>query len=345
MVCLSVRSAFDLLLAALDLAPGDELVLTAVTHPEMARIGEAHGLRVVPVDIDPATLAPLPGALDDAISARTRMVVVAHLFGSRTDLTEVLAVAGRHRLLVVEDCAQALTGPGDQGDPRTDVSLFSFGFIKTATALGGALAWVRDPALAARMAEVHGRWPVQARREYALKALKCLAVLLISGPRAYRVASRLTGDPSAFVRSAPGADDAARSAWRRRRPCAGLVSVLRWRLGHFPAKRLQRRTEAGDELAAGLPVGLTHPGSAASGPTHWLFPVVALDPDSLMARLRDAGFDATQGTSQIRALPPAPRAEQMMAGMVFLPAYPELGQAESRRLQAALHAAVQARTP
>jgi perosamine synthetase len=85
LVCLSVRSAFDLLLCALDLPPGDEVLVSAVTHPDMVRILELHGLRPVPVDLDPWTLAPEPWSLRAAVTERTRAVLVAHLFGAQED--------------------------------------------------------------------------------------------------------------------------------------------------------------------------------------------------------------------------------------------------------------------
>ena len=337
LVCLSVRSAWDLLLSSLaDLSPGDEVLLTAVTHPDMARIARLHGLKVVPVDLDPATLAPV-GLRP---SPRARVLLVAHLFGGRVGLDPIVAFARSHGLVLVEDCAQALQSGDDRGDERADASLFSFGFIKTATALGGALAWVRDPAVADRMAAAQAAWPVQPRREYAIKAVKCLVALAVSGPRAYAVVSRLT-DVGALVRSVPASDDAGLLAWIRRRPCAGLVGMLGRRLDTgFPTGRLRRRAEAGEELAAALPAGLLHPGDAARSRTHWLFPVVTADPDGLIADLRGAGFDASRGTSQIAALSPAPCAEQLMAGMVFVPAYPELGASERRRLVEVLRAGV-----
>ena len=79
------------------------------------------------------------------------MILVAHLFGSRVDL----APLARPGVLLVEDCAQSFRGPGARGDPPADVSLFSFGSIKTATALGGALVRVEDAALRARMRELN----------------------------------------------------------------------------------------------------------------------------------------------------------------------------------------------
>jgi perosamine synthetase len=58
LACFSVRSGFDLLLGALALAPGEEVLVSAVTHPDMVRIIEAHGLRAVPVDLETSTLEP-----------------------------------------------------------------------------------------------------------------------------------------------------------------------------------------------------------------------------------------------------------------------------------------------
>lgn len=226
LVCLSVRSAFDLVLTALDLPVGDEVLVSAVTHPDMVRIIELHGLRPVPVDIDPWTLAPIGAALRAAMSPRTRVILVAHLFGSRVDLDGVIDLARERKVLVVEDCAQSIDGPADRGDPRADISLFSFGFIKTATALGGALAWVRDPVLATRMRNTQRRWPVQSRPDYGARALKCLVALLLSRPRLYWVVARTIPDPGTFFRTVPHGDHVTFLRWLRRRPCAPLVTVL-----------------------------------------------------------------------------------------------------------------------
>lgn len=339
MVCLSVRSAFHLLLETAEWEPGDEVLLSAVTHPDMVRIVELHGLRPVPVDVDVATLAVDERALEAALAAspRARALVVAHLFGARVDLDAAVDGARRHGLILVEDCAQSIAAAGDRGDPRADVSLFSFGFIKTATALGGALAVVRDPDLAAGMAKRHDAWPVQSRSAYAGRAARCLAALALSPPPVYGALCRVVGDPGRLVRSTPPTDGAGFTAWLERRPSPGLVATLDRRLRRFPSGRLRRRAEAGDELAVAVAeAGLERPGSAVAG-SHWLFPVITPDPDGLIARLRAAGFDAARGTSQIAAVEPAPpSARRMMAGVVFLPAYPELPPAERRRLAAVL---------
>ena len=82
------------------------------------------------------------------------MIVIAHIFGSRCPLDEVLAVARNHDVLVVEDCAQAFMGMHYMGENRADVSMFSFGTIKTATSFGGAIIHVKNPVV---LEEMHRR--------------------------------------------------------------------------------------------------------------------------------------------------------------------------------------------
>ena len=144
LVCFSVRSGWDLWLGAQGLRAGDEVLVSAITHPDMARIICGHSLRAVPVDIDPVTLAPRPRMLEAALTPRTRVVVVAHLFGGRMDFRSVARFARERGLLPVEDCAQAFQGPDRVGDPAADLSMYSFGTLKTSTALGGAVLRVRD---------------------------------------------------------------------------------------------------------------------------------------------------------------------------------------------------------
>jgi dTDP-4-amino-4,6-dideoxygalactose transaminase len=349
LVCLSVRSGFDLLLEALALAPGDEVACSAITHPDMVRILEAHGLQPLPVDVDPETLAPRVDALERAITPRTRVLVVAHLFGSRVALEPLSEIARRHDVLVVEDCAQSFRGPEDAGSPFAHVSLFSFGAIKTATALGGALVCVRDPKLLQRMRELHAKRRVQARREYAGRVVKFIGLLSLGRPLPYwlleRTLSVLRRDLDSFVNGAvkgfPGPDLLFRL---RRQPSAPLLALLHRRLRRFDRSRLERRGRLGEYVSDRLPSAYFHPGRAALDRTHWLMPVVTSNRAGLTARLRRAGFDAAAGTSSLAPIaPPADRpqlepevAARIMRGMVFLPLYPELDESEVDRLLAAV---------
>lgn len=105
LACLSVRSGFDALLAALAYPPGSEVLMSALTIRDMVRIVEHHGLVPIPIDLDVETLSIRPEGLERAVGPRTKAMVVAHVFGSRMPLDDVIACARRHGLLVIEDCA------------------------------------------------------------------------------------------------------------------------------------------------------------------------------------------------------------------------------------------------
>jgi perosamine synthetase len=344
-VCLSVRSGFELLLDALQLESGDEIAFSAITHPDMVRIAEARGLRVLPVDLDLKSLAPDSQALERALGPRTRLIVVAHLFGGLAALGRAAEVARRHGIVVVEDCAQSVRCPNDRGDANSDVSLFSFGAIKTATALGGALVRVADADLAARMRARQEAWPVQPRREYAARAARFAVLRALGQPRVYALFARAlaaTGrDLDAVVNgSVKGFRGSELIRRIRRRPSAPLLALLARRLRRFDVARLEARARAGERIAAALPAHVRRPGQDAVDPTHWIFPILAADRDGLVSQLRRDGFDATTATSSIDAVPTPPdrpdlqptRAERAIAEVVFVPAYPELGDDELDRL-------------
>lgn len=335
LACLSVRSGLDLLLEALELEAGDEVALSAVTHPDITRIVEAHGLRALPVDLDLDTLAPRLDLLEQAVTPRTRMLVVAHLFGTRVDLAPLAEAARRHGLLLVEDCAQSFRGPGDDGDPLADVSLFSFGAIKTATALAGAIVRVRDPKLAGRMRALQAGKPVQPRLEYAARVLRFLALVLISRPRLYYAFEQ------ALALRGRDLDDVVATAVRgfradlipriRRRPCLPLLALVERRLRRFDRGRLETRTRLAQRVASEL-ARVERPGARALGDPDWVFPVLTDDALPLRAALRRGGFDTSAATTSIAAVPAPPDrpeiaptcAESMLARAIFLPVYPEL---------------------
>ena len=122
---------------------------------------------------------------------------------------------------------------------------------------------------------------------------------------------------------------------------------MRRRLRHFPARRLARRAEVGEAVVAALPTTLAHPGRLAPLRTHWVLPVVAPDPDAVVAAMRERGFDAARGTSSIAVVDPPvgrddadPRmAREMMHRIVFVPAPPQLSSRQRARLVDAFHAA------
>lgn len=329
LACLSVRSGFDLLLQQLALPPGSEILVSAITIRDMVSIIEQHGLIAVPVDIDPASGAVSAATLERAITGNTRAVLIAHLFGSRMPMDELVAVTQRHRLYLFEDCAQAYAGDGYRGNAGSDAVLFSFGTIKTATAAGGALLILRDPQQLAALAQRQALQPVQPGLTFLRKLLKVAALKALSCRLPYTLFTALcralgvSHDAviSGAVRGFPGSELLRQL---RRQPSAALLSLLTRRLRDDQPARLAARKAAAEALLAHLPAGcrVCH---AAPFHSHWVLPVRSRDPDRLVAHLLAHGIDATRGASSLYAVPAtpqgqdAPAAQRLMAQVVYLP--------------------------
>ena len=326
LACLSVRSAFDLLLACAGWQPGDAVVFTALNIDDMPRLVEAHGFEVRVVDVAPDTLAPDPDALARALDGRVRALVVCHPFGGDVPLDALAAVAHARDVLVIEDAAQTFRGPQHRGHPDADVALFSFGTLKTATALGGALVRVRDAALRARMAALQARWPVQPAGAYLRKVLRAGVLLAGHSARAYGCAARalaaLGVELGDVVRTMTrGFAQTATDSWLaglRQRPGAPLLALLAERLAAFDPGALARRAASAESVLSRLPPA-ARVGTGLRDPTWWLAPVQVRDPAGFRARLRSQGFD-TSAASNIAAVGAAPRARALLERLVFLPA-------------------------
>ncbi|MCH2171323.1 DegT/DnrJ/EryC1/StrS family aminotransferase [Myxococcota bacterium] len=167
----SGTDALLLSLRALGIGTGDEVITVANAGvPPVAAI-RASGATPRLVDVDDATLLLDPERLEGALTERTVAVIPVHLYGQAAPLDPVLAFAQRHRLRVIEDCAQA-HGASYRDRPvgsLGDVGCFSFYPTKNLGALGDAgFVATRNPELADRLIELrmYGyRGDRQAHRE------------------------------------------------------------------------------------------------------------------------------------------------------------------------------------
>jgi perosamine synthetase len=337
LACLSVRSGFDLALQALALPPGSEILVSAVTIPDMLRIIAAHGLVAVPVDIDPQTLAVEESSLLKVLTPRTRAVLIAHLFGSRMPMGAIGRFCHERGLTLFEDCAQAYCGDGYAGHPASTMSMFSFGPIKTATALGGAVLVVNDNALHARMRTIQAGYRAQSPRSYAQRIVLFMLLKLLANPTIFSIFVALCRwrgvDPDGLISKAtrgfPGADLLAKI---RQRPCGPLLRMLARRLGQPAQVTIARRVGQAQTIYRGLPKG-AYPGAQAAFHSHWVIPVLAQEPDRVVQVLKASGFDATRTASSL-CLVPAPvgfpvayKARQLLTQILYVPSYPLQGRA------------------
>lgn len=154
--------ALVLTLRALGIGPGDEVVVPANTFVATAEAVVLAGATPRFADVDPQTLLLTAGQLEAAVTARTRAVIVVHLYGQMPDMDAIGRAADRFGLIVVEDAAQAhgATWGGRRAGSFGRAGCFSFYPAKNLGALGDAGAVVTaDGDLAERIASLrdHGR--------------------------------------------------------------------------------------------------------------------------------------------------------------------------------------------
>ncbi len=143
------------------LGPGDEVITTPFTFASSSWGISYVGATPVFADIDAGTFNLDPARIEAAVTPRTRAIVVVHLFGQPAAMTEILRIAKKHSLFVVEDCAQAV-GARYRGTPvgsLGDCGTFSFYPTKNLGACGegGAFVSRRDDVFdRARALRVHG---------------------------------------------------------------------------------------------------------------------------------------------------------------------------------------------
>ena len=162
--CGSGTDALSLALHALDLGPGDEVILPAFTF--FATVGSIcrTGARPVFSDIDPLTYNMDPLQVENKITPRTRAILVVHLFGQCADMEPLWSIAERHDLIVIEDAAQALGSEyqGKRAGSLGSLGCLSFYPTKNLGGYGDAgMVVTGDPEWASRMKclRVHGMEP------------------------------------------------------------------------------------------------------------------------------------------------------------------------------------------
>ena len=172
--CIGVASgtaALELVLRALGVGPGDEVITVAHTFIATAEAISAVGARPVFVDIDPITYNMAPSALAAALTAATRAIIPVHIYGQPADMDAIRAIAAVRQLPVIEDAAQAhgATWRGKRAGALGDAACFSFYPGKNLGAYGDAGAVTTDDAALAeqvRLLRNHGR---RAKYEHEVK--------------------------------------------------------------------------------------------------------------------------------------------------------------------------------
>jgi len=146
--------AIALALRALGIGPGDEVITTPLSAAYTALAIVMAGAQPVFADIDASRLTIDPGAIEAAITPRTRAIVPVHLYGQPADMDAIARLAEEHSLAIVEDCCQAhlATCSGKPVGTIGSAGAFSFYPTKNLAALGdGGAVVTNDAAVADRI--------------------------------------------------------------------------------------------------------------------------------------------------------------------------------------------------
>ena len=331
---LSVRTIFDSLLTTKNFEKGSEVIMTGITIPDMVKIVESHDLKIVPVDLDMETLQVKKEALNKAISKNTVMIVVAHLFGSRMEMGPIYeALDKRSDIMVIEDCAQAYNGiNGYTKHSKTDISMFSFGSIKSITALGGAIGFTMDSELKKEINDKVSIYPKINNSQFRKKVLKYIALKILSNPFIYgffiSVCRLLKIDyDKAIISTVRMVKDDSLLEAIRKEPATSQLRYLLYRLTSMKENHISQRKEVGDYVKNLLKNCDIH---GCANPTHsyWLFPIRSTRREKLVKLLRDSGFDATFTSTQLIPINGSDEddnalieCEKYMSETIYLPVY------------------------
>jgi dTDP-3-amino-3,4,6-trideoxy-alpha-D-glucose transaminase len=305
----SGTDALHLALAACGIGGGDEVITPSFTAVATIAAIELTGAKPVLVDIEPEYYTLDTHLLEEAITPHTKAIIPVHLYGQPADMEVIMEMAKKHKVRVIEDCAQAhgATYRGKHLGSFGDIACFSFYPTKNLGALGdGGMVVTNDPQLAER---------IRLLREYGW---------------ANRYVSSLAG-------------------WNSRLDelqAAVLRVKLRY-LDEDNAKRRRIASQYNEALAK-LPLSTPKNRPEAVAVYH-LYVIRLVQRNELQAWLKDQGINALIHYPVPVHLQPAyygrlrgrsrlPVSEQAAREVLSLPIYPELSQPEVQKVIKAVRA-------
>lgn len=343
----SARYAFYLLLQAMGIGPGDEVVIPGLTYFAIPSMAVTAGVRPVFADIGLTSHVLDPAAFEAAITPKTKAVVPTHLYGTPCDMDAIVGIAKKHGVKVIEDCAQS-TGArykhvrvGNLGD----AAYYTFGLTKNITTLSGAMITTNDDAVAAYVRkEIDTSTPAGLKKS-AKEAVTGLAMMVATNPLVYpftlhqaiRVGNLLGKDP---IHDRFGEEEVlykeVPKSFRTSRPRAVQAAVGMKQIERIEALNGARVKNGRylDEHLANVP-GLTVPTyPQGAEPIYMSFVVHHDKRDALMKALLRRGVDTTTGymndCSDHPLFPefrrPCPNAARVKREQVHIPVHPNLDQ-------------------
>ena len=242
------RMAFYYILRALQLPAGSEIIFPALTFWAIPEIARQAGLKPAFVDVDRATFNLDPSKVEAAINEHTRVIVPTHLYGQPCSMTEIMRIAERHNLIVIEDCAQAAGARyrGRRVGTFGDASFFSFQMLKGINTYGGGMALTHDVNLARRIRKQVQQEPEQRVQDLAKRFATGYAARVGVSPKGFT----FWGFPLQCAASLFGHYDLSKFVWEKIRPLDPFPRSYRQKYSNVQALLGLRQLARLDEFNA-----------------------------------------------------------------------------------------------
>ena len=168
----SGTAGLHLCIRALGIGPGDEVIVPSFTFIAAANAIRYEGAMPVFVDIDRSTLNLQPACIEEAITERTKAIMVVHTFGRPADMAAILEIGKRHKLVVIEDACEAIGAEidGQKVGSFGDAAVFAFYPNKQITTGEGGMIVTQNESLAHEMRAMRnqGRYPSDAWLQHSI---------------------------------------------------------------------------------------------------------------------------------------------------------------------------------
>ncbi len=156
----SATAGLHCAIGSLDIGPGDEVIVPPYTMSASATAILMSNAIPVFVDIEEDVFCINPKVIEESITERTKAIIVVHLFGQAAKMDEIMSIAKKHDLKVIEDCAQAPAATYKERFVGTigDIGVFSFNQHKTITTGEGGVIITNNENIAKKCALIrnHG---------------------------------------------------------------------------------------------------------------------------------------------------------------------------------------------
>ncbi|MDP6561542.1 MAG: aminotransferase class I/II-fold pyridoxal phosphate-dependent enzyme [Candidatus Peribacteraceae bacterium] len=338
----SGREGLLALLRSLPIEKGSGILVQGFTCVALPNAIHAAGFTPTFFEVDPETLNFDLDALDGKITPRTKAIIVQHTFGIVADMQKLRAIADRHGLLLIEDCAHVLpdaTGPKIIGK-HGDFLMLSFGRDKAASGVSGGAILTKDEEVAKLLRD----------EEVSAKELPLLTIKrLLCYPLIYFIAKPFygigIGKAFLFLASkchllSPVLTKKEKSGFQSpivHRMPSSLCALVRWEFKHFESINNHRRKITKKYLEVARKHHWKIPSDITSDLPLQKFPILTQDADSIRSKLKKRNIYLDDGWTGASICPRTvnqeatgyilgfcPKAERLSKQILVLPTHPTM---------------------